>query len=46
MIALDLLKANQWSEAESLLRACLATCEHAKSDDGTTFNTKSMLGAA
>ncbi len=46
MIALDLLKANQWSEAESLLRECLVTRAHAQPDDWTTFHTKSMLGAA
>ena len=35
-----------WTEAEPILRECLAIREKAEPDAWTTFNTKSMLGGA
>jgi hypothetical protein len=45
-ICLGLLELQQWAEAESLLRECLAVREKAQPDEWSTFNTKSMLGGA
>ena len=44
--ALSLLQAKEFTEAEPLLRDCLAIREKAQPDEWTTFNTKSMLGGA
>ncbi len=41
-----LLEQKQWTEAEPLLRECLAIRDKQKPVDWLTFNTKSMLGAA
>ena len=45
-IALSLLQAKAFAEAEPLLRECLAIREKTQPDEWTTFNTKSMLGGA
>ena len=39
-----LLEQKKWTEAEPLLRECLAIREKQKPDEWLTFNTKSMLG--
>ncbi len=41
-----LLEQKKWTEAEPLLRECLAIRESQKPDEWLTFNTKSMLGGA
>jgi hypothetical protein len=41
-----LLKQQKASEAEPVLRACLAVREKKEPDAWTTFNTRSLLGAA
>jgi hypothetical protein len=41
-----LLEQKKWTEAESLLRECLAIREKAQPDVWSTFNTKSVLGGA
>ena len=38
------LQQKKWTEAERLLRECLAIREQKEPDDWRTFNTKSMLG--
>ena len=43
-IALALLQAKAFTEAESLLQECLAIREKTQPDEWTTFNTRSMLG--
>ncbi len=43
---LSLLEQKKWTEAEPLLRECLAIREKQKPDEWLTFNTKSMLGGA
>jgi hypothetical protein len=43
---LVLLQLHAWSDAEPLLRECLAIREKQQPDAWTTFNTQSMLGAA
>jgi hypothetical protein len=43
---LSLLQANAFSDAEALLRECLAIREKTQPDAWTTFNTMSMLGGA
>jgi eukaryotic-like serine/threonine-protein kinase len=45
-IALSLLQAEAFLEAESLLRECLMIREKTEPDAWTMFNTKSMLGGA
>ena len=40
------LKQQKFSEAEPILRECLAIREQNEPDDWTTFNTKSMLGGS
>jgi eukaryotic-like serine/threonine-protein kinase len=42
----SLLKQKKWTEAEALLRECLAVRGKQKPDEWLTFNTKSMLGGA
>src|SRR5262249_10330908 len=42
----NLLKQGKWSEAEPVLRACLAIREKAVPDDWPRFNTMSLLGGA
>jgi serine/threonine protein kinase len=41
-----LLQLKAWSDAETVLRECLAIREKKEPDAWTTFNTKSMLGEA
>ncbi len=41
----DLVDRSQWSEAEPVLRECLAIREKTQPDVWTTFNTRSVLGA-
>ena len=45
-IALSLLQAKAFTEAELLLRECLAIREKTQPDEWTTFTTISMLGGA
>jgi tetratricopeptide (TPR) repeat protein len=45
-IGQGLLAQQRWSEAEPLLRECLAIRTATQPDAWTTFNTQSMLGAA
>jgi hypothetical protein len=45
-IGLSLLQQKQWTEAELLLRECLAIREKAQPDVWSTFNTQSLLGGA
>src|SRR5262249_14795324 len=45
-LGLALLDKQNWDEAESLLRECLAFCEQAEPDLWTTANTQSLLGGA
>jgi tetratricopeptide (TPR) repeat protein len=42
----SLLQQKKWTEAEPLLRECLAIREQKEPDDWRTFNTKSLLGGA
>ena len=42
----NLLLQNKHADAEKTLRECLAIREKKQPDDWSTFNTKSMLGAA
>lgn len=43
---LTLLQTQAWSEAEAVLRECLALREKQAPDDWRTFSTRSMLGGA
>jgi eukaryotic-like serine/threonine-protein kinase len=45
-IGLSLLQAKAFTEAETVLRECLAIREKKQADEWTTFGTKSMLGGA
>ena len=45
-IGLGLLQQKKWTEAEPLLRECLAIREKTQPDIWSTFNTKSLLGGA
>jgi serine/threonine protein kinase/tetratricopeptide (TPR) repeat protein len=45
-IGTSLLQQKQWTEAEPLLRECLAIREKTQSNVWFTFNTQSMLGGA
>ncbi len=45
-ISLILLQQKKWTEAEPLLRECLAIREKTQPDVWSTFNTKSQLGGA
>jgi eukaryotic-like serine/threonine-protein kinase len=45
-LGLNLLKQRKYADAEPLLRECLKIREQRQPDDWTTFNTKSLLGAA
>jgi tetratricopeptide (TPR) repeat protein len=45
-IGLGLLEQKNWTEAEPLLRECLAIREKTQPDVWSTFNTKSLLGGA
>ena len=45
-IGMSLLQQKKWTEAEPLLRECLAIREKTQPDVWSTFNTKSLLGGA
>ncbi len=45
-LAQNLLQRQKWTDAETILRESLAIRERKEPDAWTTFNTKSMLGAA
>jgi hypothetical protein len=45
-IGMSLLQQKKWTEAEPLLRECLAIREKAQPDVWSTFNTNSLLGGA
>jgi eukaryotic-like serine/threonine-protein kinase len=45
-IGSSLLQQKKWTEAEPLLRECLAIREKTQPDAWSTFNTKSVLGGA
>ena len=45
-IGLGLLQQKKWTEAEPLLRECLAIREKTQPDVWSTFNTQSLLGGA
>ncbi len=45
-LGLNLLQQKNWTEAESVLRECLAIREKVQPDEWSTFNTQSMLGGA
>ena len=45
-IGMSLLLQKKWTEAEPLLRECLAIREKAQPDVWSTFNTQSLLGGA
>jgi tetratricopeptide (TPR) repeat protein len=45
-IGMGLLEQKKWTEAEPLIRECLAIREKSQSDFWLTFNTTSMLGGA
>jgi serine/threonine protein kinase/tetratricopeptide (TPR) repeat protein len=45
-VSLGLLELNEWSQAEPLLRECLAIREKREPDEWRTFCSKSMLGGA
>ncbi len=42
---MGLLEQKKWTEAEPLLRECLAIREKKEPDAWTTFNTKSLPGS-
>ena len=43
---LSLVRRGQWTEAEAILRECLAIREKVQPDEWTTFNTRSLLGGS
>jgi eukaryotic-like serine/threonine-protein kinase len=45
-LGLDLLGQQKWTDAEPVLRDCLALCEKQQPDAWTTFSVQSMLGGA
>ncbi|MFO0959390.1 MAG: tetratricopeptide repeat protein [Isosphaeraceae bacterium] len=45
-VSTGLVLQKKWTEAEPLLRECLAIREKREPDDWRTFNTRSMLGGA
>ena len=42
----NLIQQRKWTEAETILRACLAIRQKAQPDDWSTFNARSMLGGS
>jgi tetratricopeptide (TPR) repeat protein len=45
-LGLNLLQQKKWTEADPVLRECLAIRDKVQPDDWRTFNTQSMLGGA
>ena len=45
-LGLNLLQQKKWTDADAVLRECLAIREKTQPDDWSTFNTQSMLGGA
>jgi hypothetical protein len=45
-LSLDLLAQKKWTEAESVLRNCLAIQEKNEPDAWTTFKTQALLGGS
>jgi tetratricopeptide (TPR) repeat protein len=45
-LGLNLLQQHKWTDAEAVLRECLAIRQKQQPDVWTTFNTMSLLGAA
>ena len=45
-VAMQLLQAKKWVEAEPLIRECLAIRTKTQPDSWTTFNAQSMLGGS
>jgi hypothetical protein len=43
---LSLVRRGQWTEAEPILRECLAIREKVQPDEWTTFNTRNLLGGS
>ena len=43
---LSLIQQGKWTEAEPVLRECLAIREKSQPDEWTTFNTRSLLGGS
>jgi tetratricopeptide (TPR) repeat protein len=46
LLGFNLLKQEKWTEAESVLRECLAVREKTQPGAWNTFNTRSLLGGA
>ena len=46
VLSLHLLQQEKWTEAETVIRECLAIRERKEPDAWTTFNTQALLGAA
>ncbi|HLN27317.1 MAG TPA: tetratricopeptide repeat protein [Gemmataceae bacterium] len=46
LLGLNLLQQKNWTDAEAMLRICLAIREKKEADAWTTFHTKSVLGSA
>ena len=46
LLGLNLLKQKRWTDAEAMLRECLAIREKKQPDAWTTFTARSMLGEA
>ncbi len=45
-LGLNLLKQEEWPQAEPVLRECLALREQTQPDDWSTFNARSLLGGS
>jgi hypothetical protein len=43
---MNLIQQRKWSEAETILRECLAIRQKAQPDDWSTFKTRSQLGGS
>jgi tetratricopeptide (TPR) repeat protein len=45
-LGLSLIRRDNWTEAELILRECLAIREKSQPDEWSTFNTRSLLGGS
>jgi serine/threonine protein kinase len=45
-LGFNLLRQERWADAEAVLRECLAIRQKRQPDDWTTFNVRSLVGAA